>query len=112
MNEIKVVHEDITDRDADFTTAKQLLHKAERIYLLGFGFGTTNVERLGLANLSPTGAFGGTAFRMSQKESGNCRTMSGGTCSFTPRSRVCSFFAKWPSLIRMASIRFLFKRSR
>jgi hypothetical protein len=78
MNEIKVVHEDITDRDADFTTAKQLLHKAERIYLLGFGFGTTNVERLGLANLSPTGAFGGTAFRMSQKESGNCRTLSGG----------------------------------
>ena len=31
-----------------------------------------------------SGAFGGTAFRMSQKESGNCRTMSGGSVQLYP----------------------------
>ena len=51
-NEIKVVHEDTTDgRDKEFTKAKELLAMAERIYLLGFGFGERNVERLGLRDL-------------------------------------------------------------
>jgi hypothetical protein len=77
MNEIKVVHEDIKDRDADFTTAKLLLGKADRVYLLGFGFGTTNVQRLGLIDLAPH-IFLGTAFGMTQRESSNCRVMSGG----------------------------------
>ena len=46
LNEIKVVHEDITDgRDKEFTRAKVLLGEAERVYLLGFGFGARNVER-------------------------------------------------------------------
>ncbi len=52
LNEIKVVHEDITDgRDKEFTRAKVLLGEAERVYLLGFGFGARNVERLGLREL-------------------------------------------------------------
>jgi hypothetical protein len=52
LNEIKVVHEDITDvRDKEFTRAKELLAEAERVYLLGFGFGARNVERLGLKQL-------------------------------------------------------------
>jgi hypothetical protein len=37
--EMRVVHEDITDRDKDFNQAKQLLKDARRVYLMGFGFG-------------------------------------------------------------------------
>jgi hypothetical protein len=52
LKEIKVVHEDITDgRDKEFTRAKELLAEAERVYLLGFGFGARNMERLGLKQL-------------------------------------------------------------
>jgi DNA-binding MurR/RpiR family transcriptional regulator len=54
LKEIKVVHEDITDvRDKEFTKAKELLADATRIYLLGFGFGSRNVERLGLREMAP-----------------------------------------------------------
>ena len=52
MDEIKVIHEDITDRDKDFNNAKDLIANAERIYLMGFGFGRKNVERLGLDNVT------------------------------------------------------------
>lgn len=55
LKEIKVVHEDITD-GRDKEGAKELLADAERIYLLGFGFGGRNVERLGLRDLEPGGA--------------------------------------------------------
>ena len=50
----KLKYEDITDgRDKEFTRAKELLSKADRIYLLGFGFGGRNVDRLGLKHLTP-----------------------------------------------------------
>jgi hypothetical protein len=68
LKEIKVVHEDITDgRDKEFTRAKELLTKAERIYLLGFGFGGRNVERLGLRDLEP-GKAAATAVGPTQHE--------------------------------------------
>jgi hypothetical protein len=76
MNEIKVVHEDIKDRDADFTTAKVLLSKAERVYLLGFGFGARNVERLGLVEFQP-GQCAGTAYGMTGKEAAQCKALCG-----------------------------------
>jgi hypothetical protein len=76
--QIKVVHEELTDgRDKEFDQAKDLLGKAERVYLMGFGFGTRNVERLGLIDLAPK-LFLGTAYGMTQRESSNCRMMSGG----------------------------------
>lgn len=75
--QIKVVHEELTDgRDKDFEQAKELLGKASRVYLLGFGFGARNVQRLGLADLAPR-RFQGTAYGMTQREASNCSHMSG-----------------------------------
>lgn len=49
---IKIIHEDTTDgRDKDFALAKKLLVEADQILLLGFGYNSTNVERLGIAEL-------------------------------------------------------------
>jgi hypothetical protein len=49
---IKIIHEDITEgRDKDFASAKKLLSEAEQILLMGFGYNSTNVERLGIAEL-------------------------------------------------------------
>jgi hypothetical protein len=68
LREIKVVHEDITDgRDREFTRAKELLAAADRIYLLGFGFGGRNVERLGLRDLE-AGRANATAVGITQHE--------------------------------------------
>jgi hypothetical protein len=73
--QIKVVHEELTDgRDRDFELAHELLSKAEKVYLLGFGFGSRNVERLKLIDLAPK-LFQGTAFGLTQKEANNCRMM-------------------------------------
>ncbi|KAB1064723.1 hypothetical protein [Salibacter halophilus] len=47
---IKIIHEDI-DSDKEFTSAKKLLSKANKIYILGFGFSPTNILRLGLNEL-------------------------------------------------------------
>ena len=49
---IKIIHEDIKDgRDADFRLAKHLMHEADHIYFLGFGFNPTNNERLAIRHL-------------------------------------------------------------
>jgi hypothetical protein len=78
LREIKVVHEDITDvRDKEFTRAKELLAGAANVYLIGFGFGTRNVERLGLSNVQAPG-FAGTAYGMTNKEAHQCQQLCGG----------------------------------
>jgi hypothetical protein len=47
--EIKIIHEDIeAARDEDFKTAKRLLHEAQRILFLGFGYDHQNCIRLGV----------------------------------------------------------------
>ena len=51
---IKIIHEDITGRDEEFTQAKALLKHAERIYFLGFGYNATNMARLGVTTISGT----------------------------------------------------------
>jgi hypothetical protein len=56
---IKVIHEDITDgRDEDFKRAKSLLADAEQIVLMGFGYNPKNIERLGIADLPEGKAIG------------------------------------------------------
>lgn len=56
---LKIIHEDIRDgRDADFQLAKRLMDQAERILFLGFGYYTTNMERLDLAHLRRDVAYG------------------------------------------------------
>jgi hypothetical protein len=57
---IKIIHEDITDgRDADFTLAKKLLAEADQILLLGFGYNPKNVSRLSISDL-PAGKMKGS----------------------------------------------------
>jgi hypothetical protein len=65
--EIRIVHEDIADREEDFKRARELLQKARRIYLMGFGYASQNVERLKLRDLTPE-IFEGTAHGFSQRE--------------------------------------------
>jgi hypothetical protein len=77
-SQIKVVHEDINDgRDREFSQAKELLGKAARVHLLGFGFGVRNVQRLGLADLAPH-AFSGTSYGLTEREKANCQKLCGG----------------------------------
>jgi hypothetical protein len=78
LKEIKVVHEDIKDgRDKDFSKAKQLLDEARRVYLLGFGFGALNVERIGLVDIEAE-TFQGTTLNMTSKETAQCKVLCGG----------------------------------
>jgi len=84
MKEIKVVHEELTDgRDKDFAQAKKLLAGARRVYLMGFGFGSRNVQRLGLGQLQPE-AYQGTAYGLTGKEIDGCRTLCGGLIGLHP----------------------------
>jgi hypothetical protein len=78
-NEIKVVHEDhkLDGRDADFDLAHVMLVSAQRVYLLGFGFGARNVERIKLEALTPL-TFDGTAYGLTDRELNDCRTLCGG----------------------------------
>lgn len=76
--DIKVVHEDTADgRDAEFSRAKGLLAKAQRVYLLGFGFGVRNVQRLGLEALDVP-IFAGTSLHLTGKEREACRALCNG----------------------------------
>jgi hypothetical protein len=84
-NEIKVMHEDHTldGRDAEFNLAHAMLTNARRVYLMGFGFGARNVQRLKLDMLKPH-VFEGTALGLTQKELGECRLLCGGKVHLQP----------------------------
>jgi hypothetical protein len=77
--EIKVVHEDHTldGRDADFNLAHVMLVNARRVYLMGFGFGVQNVQRLKLDIVTPH-VFDGTAYGLTDRELKDCRALCGG----------------------------------
>ncbi|TYL80823.1 hypothetical protein [Bradyrhizobium cytisi] len=79
INEIKVVHEDHTldGRDIEFAMAQVMLTQARRVYLLGFGFGARNVQRIKLDALTPH-AFCGTAYGLTDKEISDCKSLAGG----------------------------------
>ena len=86
LREIKVVHEDISDgRDKDFDAAKKLMEEASRIYLLGFGFGARNVERLGLRELR-AGIAASTAVGLTQHELNRISTLIDGKVNLRPGS--------------------------
>jgi len=53
QREIRVVHENIEDRDVEFGAARKLLREAKRIYFMGFGYAQQNIERLNLAEAKP-----------------------------------------------------------
>lgn len=68
IDRMKIVHEDIDpSRDKEFKQARSLLSEASRVYFLGFGFGSRNVERLELQNLQAN-KMRGTALGLTGKE--------------------------------------------
>lgn len=70
VNNIKIIHEEITDvRDKEFTLAKRLMSDADRILILGFGYYPLNVQRLGLSTLVGNKTFG-TALNLRNAEMG------------------------------------------
>ena len=69
VNEIKIIHEDISDgRDKDFQRARELLNDAKKIYFLGFGFHRTNVDRLGISTLADAGKSLATGYGLTGRE--------------------------------------------
>jgi len=78
---VKIISEDTADRDADFTLAKRLLAEAELIYFLGFGFNSTNVQRLDILNLAQ-GKAHATAYYLSQHEINDLKQLTNGRISF------------------------------
>ncbi|MFL5764925.1 MAG: hypothetical protein ACJ77K_13355 [Bacteroidia bacterium] len=50
---IKIISEDV-EKSTEFTQAQEILKKAERIYILGFGYHPINIQRLKLAELPHT----------------------------------------------------------
>jgi hypothetical protein len=75
---IKIIHEDITDgRDGDFAAAKKLLAEADQIILMGFGYNSTNVERLGIRDL-PDHKMIGTCVGLGAKGEAAVKEITGG----------------------------------
>jgi hypothetical protein len=89
---IKIIHEDIRDgRDKDFARAKRLLMEADQIFLMGFGYNATNVERLGIAELTNGKMIGscvglGAKGEIAAKEvTGGKVQLMGGSCTYFVR---------------------------
>src|SRR5262249_39858655 len=78
MKNIKIVHEDISDRDEDFNRARELLGQAHRIYFLGFGYARVNLERIGFLGLRHKETRG-SGLGMTRTEAINVQTMCEGT---------------------------------
>jgi hypothetical protein len=55
---IQIVHENNGDT-SDFRMAKKLIHEAERVLFVGFGFHTKNMAKLGLRDVRQYNALGG-----------------------------------------------------
>lgn len=55
---IKIIHEEPTDRDSEFRQAKSLLASAERVMFIGFGYDRTNLARLDIPKMGPRHALG------------------------------------------------------
>lgn len=68
MKGIKIIHEvDNATNDAGYSKAKQAIHEAKRIVILGFGFGRENLERLNLKESKASPIYA-TAYGMSESE--------------------------------------------
>ena len=74
-NGIKIVHESLDDgRDKDFERAKDILVWARQVYFLGFGYGETNMKRLGLRQLDKKAS--GTGSGLTDAEISYVRTLT------------------------------------
>jgi hypothetical protein len=92
IENIRIVHEDMSDGREDFEHAKALLKEAEQIVFFGFGYDKTNLNRLDVQNLNQTAI--GTAIGLGAQEraqiarSWNKINLQEGDCLFFMRERV------------------------
>jgi hypothetical protein len=70
QSELRIVHEDIADREKDFQAARRILAEADRIYFMGFGYLGRNIERLRFEEVEPAKMKEGTAKDLTVKERG------------------------------------------
>jgi hypothetical protein len=77
---IKIIHEDIAGRDAEFAEAHRLLLDwADQIYFLGFGYNSTNMARLRIAEINKPAQ--GTGFGLTELERGQIMAATGARIS-------------------------------
>ena len=62
--QIRIIHES-SSSDKNFLKTHELLHDAERIYFLGFGFNRTNLIRLNISKLLNSKEISGTSLNLS-----------------------------------------------
>jgi len=78
VDSIKIIHESITDgRDDDFKAAKKLLADAHQVVIMGLGYNTINLERLGIPDLDPGKTIGtcmGLGFKGRADAMKNCNS--------------------------------------
>jgi hypothetical protein len=98
MKEMQVIHEAQTN-SAELQHARKLLHWADRILFLGFGFHPKNLERLGVREFGAR-AVGGTAFNLLEGERQPIRdTFEGGGITLgDPDEDVLLFLRRRPLL--------------
>ncbi|HRH39313.1 MAG TPA: hypothetical protein PK760_13265 [Flavobacteriales bacterium] len=72
-----VIHEGKDDSE-EYSKAFELMSKATRIYFLGFGYGATNLKRLGLERLNPPRLIAGTAMGLSTLSMQKIASVHGG----------------------------------
>lgn len=61
---IKIIYEN-SPKDKDFLKTHELLHEAEKIYFLGFGFNPTNLKRLNITSIPSKKEIAGTSIGLS-----------------------------------------------
>jgi hypothetical protein len=94
QKEIRIVHEDIADRDIEFKNARELLRNGIRIYFMGFGYASQNVERLKYAEVAAPREAQGTAQGLTQKEEGEARALFMGKPITLQRGHDCYDFLR------------------
>jgi hypothetical protein len=92
IENIKLIHEELDDgRSKEFSEAKRLIHGADRIYFLGFGFGQLNIDRLQIAQLPENRAVA-TATGFTQHEVSAISERCGRKVSIYPTHNIQSLF--------------------
>ena len=94
IDNIKIIHEATgVGSDKEFLVAKNLLHQAERIYFMGFGYDPTNVARLNIRNLE-AGRSAGSCLGIEGVEIENTKAVTGGKISFANPYHGCYVFLR------------------
>lgn len=74
-NGIKVIHENGVAAQPQFERAQKILAAAHRVYVIGFGYDATNVERLNIEAIAPNVPINGSALGFTSLERGRVQRL-------------------------------------